>query len=101
MKCYFVVPIKISDDSFVADYVANVTPLVHKHGGQYIARTPHMEKLEGAGDPPDIFVLVEWPSKEAAKAFYDDPAYQPYKQSRQAGSSGDFFMVAGEDIAAE
>ncbi len=101
MKYYFVVPVHLSDDSWVEDYVPNVTALVHKHGGNYIARTSNMEKLEGTGEMPDLFVLVEWPSKEAAKAFYDDPDYQQYKQARQAGSSGDFIMVAGEDIAAE
>ena len=80
--------------------MANVTTLVHKHGGSYIARTNNMERLEGSGDMPDLFVLVEWPSKEAAKAWYDDPDYQQYKQARQAGSSGGIMLVTGEDIAA-
>ena len=100
MTCYFVVPVHISDGSWVEDYVPNVTALVHKHGGDYIARTGNMEQLEGSGAKPDLFVLIKWPSKEAAMAFYDDPDYQQYKQARQAGSSGDVMMVAGEDIAA-
>ena len=37
MKHYFVVPVSVSDDSWVADYVPNVNALVHKHGGAYIA----------------------------------------------------------------
>ena len=75
MKHYFVVPVSVSDDSWVADYVPNVNALVHKHGGAYIARTDNMERLEGTGDLPDLYVLIEWPSKEAAMAFYNDPEY--------------------------
>lgn len=99
MKYYAIVQAKITDDSWLADYLPNVTKLVHKHGGNYLARTQTMEKIEGAGGPPDVCVLLEWPSKEAFKAFYGDPEYQPYLKSRQAGSTGEFLLFAGEDIA--
>lgn len=100
MKYYVTVNLTISDDSWVADYLPAVTALVNKHGGQYLARTPTVDKIEGAGDPPNISVIIEWPSKEAAEAFYGDPDYQPFLQRRNAGSSGDLLLIAGEDIAA-
>ncbi len=100
MKYYAVVQINIRDDSWMADYLPNVTALVDKHGGKYLARTMTMERVEGTGEPPNVFVIIEWPSKDSAKAFYADPEYQPYLQSRLAGSSSDFILVAGEDIAA-
>ena len=99
MKYYAVVQLTISNDSWMADYMPNVTALVHKHGGKYLARTMTMEKVEGSGELPNAFVIIEWPSKEAANAFYKDPDYQPYLQSRLAGSSSEFTLVAGEDIA--
>jgi uncharacterized protein (DUF1330 family) len=68
-------------------------------GGRYLARTGNFERVEGGSANPDLQVIIEWPSKEAALAFYNDPAYQPYLQSRLAGASSDFFLVAGEDIA--
>ncbi len=100
MKYYAVVELHISDDSWMEDYMPNVTALVQKHGGKYLARTLTMERVEGSGELPNAFVIIEWPSKEAATTFYSDPEYQPYLQSRLAGSSGDFILVAGEDIAA-
>ncbi len=100
MKYYAIVEVHIRDDSWVADYLPNVTALVHKHGGTYLARTMTMERVEGSGELPNVFVIIEWPSKEAAETFYEDPEYQPYLQSRLAGSSGDFILVSGEDIAA-
>ncbi len=99
MKYYAVVQLNISDDSWMADYMPNVTALVEKHGGTYLARTMTMERVEGSGELPNAFIIIEWPSKEAATAFYGDPAYQPYLQSRLAGSSAEFVLVAGEDIA--
>jgi uncharacterized protein (DUF1330 family) len=99
MKYYAVVQLNISNDSWMADYMPNVTTLVHKHGGKYLARTMTMQKIEGTGALPDAFVIIEWPSKAAAEAFYGDPDYQPYLQNRLAGSSSEFTLVAGEDIA--
>ena len=99
MKYYAVVQLNISDDSWMADYMPNVTALVEKHGGKFLARTMTMEQVEGSGELPNAFVIIEWPSKEAATTFYRDPAYQPYLQSRLAGSSAEFVLVAGEDIA--
>ncbi len=99
MKYYAVVEVAITDDSWVADYLPNVTSLVHKHGGKYLARTMTMEKVEGSRELPTVFIVIEWPSKEAALAFYEDPEYQPYLQARLAGSQSEFSLIAGEDIA--
>ena len=100
MTYYAVVRIAITDDSWVEEYLPSVTVLVHKHGGKYLARTMTMERIEGDAELPSVFVIIEWPSKEAAQAFYGDPEYQPYLQSRLAGAKNDFVLVAGEDIAA-
>ena len=61
---------------------------------------PTYKNWKGDGDPPNIVAIIEWPSKEAAEAFYSDPDYQPYLKSRLAGASGDLLLIAGEDIAA-
>jgi uncharacterized protein (DUF1330 family) len=51
------------------------------------------------GIQPDItgVTLIEFPSMEAAKAWHDDPEYQPYIQLRQAGSKVDMILVQGCD----
>jgi uncharacterized protein (DUF1330 family) len=98
MKYYAVVEVAVTDDSWVADYLPIVTALVHKHGGKYLARTMTMEKIEGSRELPTVFVVIEWPSKEAAMAFYEDPEYQPHLQARLAGSHSEFALIAGDDI---
>ena len=100
MKYYAVVELNITDDFWMEDYTPSLNALVKKHGGVYLARTMTMERVEGDRALPGAFAIIEWPSKEAAQAFYSDPEYQPYLKSRLAGSNCDFTLVAGEDIAA-
>jgi uncharacterized protein (DUF1330 family) len=98
MKYYAIAQLDIADPSWVADYVANVTPLVEARGGRYLARTPRIELVEGERAPRQIFLIIEWPSKVAAEAFYDCDEYRPYRDARQAGTSGEFLLVAAEDV---
>jgi uncharacterized protein (DUF1330 family) len=98
MKYYAVAEIDVTDRSWVLEYVKNVTPLVEAHGGRYLARTSYIEKLEGDRRIPQIFLIIEWPSRGAAVAFYESEEYKPYRQSRIQGSRSEFVLVAGEDI---
>jgi uncharacterized protein (DUF1330 family) len=99
MKVYAVGLLDITDPRWVTDYVTQVTPMVERHGGRYLARTSRAERLEGEGAPPQIFVVVEFPSREAADAFYASEEYRPFRQSRIDGTHGEFFLVPGEDVA--
>ena len=99
MKYYSVAELDITDRAWVADYAKNVTPMVERHGGRYLARTSNIEKVEGERKPPHIFLIIEWPSKDAATAFYESEAYRPYREARLAGSVGEFVLVAGEDVS--
>ena len=99
MKYYLIAEIEITDQSWVAEYIKNVTGMVERRGGRYLARTPKVERIEGERKPAGILVIVEWPSKEAAVAFYESEEYRPYRQNRIAGARNEFFLVAREDIA--
>lgn len=99
MKYYAVAEIEITDPDWVADYVANVTGIVERHGGRYLARTPQVEKIEGERQPPQIFLIIEWPSKEAAETFYASEEYRPYLGRRIEGARNEFVLVAGEDVS--
>ena len=98
MKHYAVAEIDITDPSWVAEYVAEVTPLVEARGGRYLARTPRIEKLEGDRNPPPLLLIIEWPSKADADAFYDSDEYRPYRDARRAGAKCELVLVAAEDV---
>jgi len=98
MKHYTVAEVDVTDRGWVADYVKHVTPMVERFGGRYLARTPTIERFEGGRKLPQLFLIIEWPSKESARVFYDSEEYRPYREARMAGSSGEFLLVAGEDV---
>ena len=98
MKYYAVAEIEVTDRSWVREYVADVTPLVERYGGRYLARTSNVETLEGQRRTPPLVVLIEWPSREAARAFYESEEYRPYRELRLAGARNEFVLVAGEDM---
>ena len=98
MKYYSVAEIEITNQSWVPAYVQNVTRLVEQRGGRYLARTSKIEKLEGGRKVPQVFLIIEWPSKDIALAFYESDEYRPYRHDRTKGSKNEFLLVAGEDM---
>ena len=99
MTHYLIAEIYIQDRDWVRDYLAGVTPLVHRHGGEVLARSPTVERLEGEGARPDVVAVIAFPSREAAVGFYTSDEYRPYREARREGSSGTMVLVAGEDVA--
>lgn len=98
MKYYVVAEMEVTDTAWVQAYVKDVTPMIERNGGRYLARTSHAEKLEGDRARPRLIVITEWPSREAAMAFFDGDEYRPYRESRVAGSISELVLVPGEDI---
>jgi uncharacterized protein (DUF1330 family) len=98
MKYYCVAELNITDQSWIPSYVQNVTEMIERRGGRYLARTSNIEKLEGERPSPQLILLLEWPSRDAAMAFYESDEYKPYRQNRQRGASNELLLVAGEDI---
>lgn len=97
MTYYSVLAVTPTSQDWVADYAPAATALVATHGGRYLARTADHERLEGADDGAALRVIIEWPSKAAAEAFMNDPAYRPHLAARTAGSASGHVLVKGED----
>lgn len=98
MKYYAIGEIEVTDQSWVPNYLKNVTRMVEEHGGRYLVRTSKIVQLEGERRS-QVVVVIEWPSKEAAQSFYVSEEYRPYLKSRLAGARNHMLLVAGEDFA--
>jgi len=99
MSVYLIASVKVTDESWIPDYAANVHDIVHKHGGKYLSRSANITNIEG--DPLDttLIALLEFPSLEAAQAFANDPDYAPYGKARQEGSVSIFNVIDATDVA--
>jgi uncharacterized protein (DUF1330 family) len=87
--------------NWVGEYVRKIKPFIEKHGGRVLSRTTRMEKVEGARSLPTNVILVEFPDRESACAFFNDPDYQPLRALRVDGSVSEFTLFPAEDLAKE
>lgn len=97
MAYYSVLDVSPTSEEWIPGYVGPASALVAQHGGKYLARTTHHERLEGEGENAALRVIIEWPSKEAAMAFMNDPAYAPLLKTRATGSISNHFLIEGKD----
>lgn len=94
MAAYCIFEVTFSERGWRREYVPPTLELIAKHGGRPLAGA-EPEKLEGERAAPTMVILIEFPSVEAAKAWYDDPAYKPLAKLRLTHSSGEGLMVKG------
>ena len=99
MPDYLVVDEVITDPDAFVDYKRAVLPTIVSHGGRFLARGGAMEIVEAGGRwNPDRLVIVEFPSMEALKAWYDSADYAPARDIRLRAAKST--VVALEGIAA-
>ncbi len=99
MSVYLIADVKVTDDSWIPDYAANVHDIVHKHGGKYLSRSANITNMEGEPLDTTLIALVEFPSLESAQAFANDPEYANYGQARRDGSVSRFNIIDDTDFA--
>ena len=57
-----------------------VIPIILKHGGQVLASD--VEGIAIEGNPKRMNAIIRFPSEEAVRNCYNDPAYEAIKQIR-------------------
>ena len=97
MAFYSVLEVTPTTDEWVADYIGPANKLVAQYGGKYLARTSSHERLEGSKTAPALRIIIEWPSRQAALDFMNDPQYVPHLKARTAGSESHHTLVEGKD----
>jgi uncharacterized protein (DUF1330 family) len=98
MKGYLIANLDIQDQPTFQRYREEVLPLIHKFGGRYIVRGGEVENLEGHLGLKRL-VILEFPSIEAARTFYNSREYQPVKEIRLKSTDSEVVLVAGYDDA--
>ena len=94
MPAYVFANIEVTDPVLYEEYRKRVPATIAQYGGRYIARGGAAESLEG-GYVPKRVVILEFPSMERAKAWWDSPEYRPLRALRQRASRGDLLLVEG------
>jgi uncharacterized protein (DUF1330 family) len=95
MSTFLITEVTVIDDGWTEEYRSTVPKLVEKHGGKYLALGTGFEKIEGSRVLPDWMVVLEFPTAEQARSFYNDPEYAPLIKLRQSGASAEITLMEG------
>lgn len=82
MPAYVIAQVSVTDPEKFPAYQKLAAPAVEKYGGKYLARGGDTEVLEGDWAPPRL-VILEFPSMDAAREFYNSPEYTEAKEARK------------------
>ena len=93
-KGYIFAEIEITNPDGYKAYTQQVPATIEKYGGKFIVRGGVAEALEGDW-PQRRRVMLEFPSVEAAKRWYNSPDYEKPMALRKANSNGRLILLEG------
>ena len=95
MAAYFVAQYVVNDPAGYGEYQKLAGPTIAAAGGEIVSFDVAAETIEGTPPGPQT-VIVKFESSEAAKAWYDSPAYQEALPKRLAATTG--FAVLSQSM---
>jgi uncharacterized protein (DUF1330 family) len=94
MPAYIIVDVEITDPKEYEEYKKHTPGSLVPFGGKFLARGGAVETLEGDWKPGRL-VILEFPSLEKAKAWWNSPGYAPAKLIRQRASNTKMIVADG------
>ena len=79
-------------ESIQEEYAKLARDILPKYGARYVARSQSNVLLEGEGTVPCCMAILEFPSMDAVKRWYDSPENRSAAKVRQGGAK--FRLVA-------
>lgn len=91
MKAFYMIDITIKDGQTFQEYVDHAKPLVEKFGGGMLIRG---RELDSDNKPVEgkLIGVMEFPSVEIARAWYNSDEYRAIIRIRDAGSISEFTL---------
>ena len=94
MAAYLIVDLEVTERASYETYRDAVPEVIKKYGGRYLVRGGDVEVLEGDWRPGRLVVL-EFPSMNDLKKFYDSDDYRDLKAVRIASTNTNAIVVEG------
>lgn len=94
MAAYVVVQVKVRNPEPYEEYKKGVSATLTPYGGKFLVRGGKVETVEGDWKP-ERFVILEFPSVERAREWWNSPEYQAVARIRFANASSQMIFVEG------
>jgi uncharacterized protein (DUF1330 family) len=83
------------EESIQEQYAKLAREILPKYGARYLARSQHNTLLEGDGQVPCCIAILQFPSVEAARRWYDSSDNQSAAKIRQSGATFRIIAIEG------
>ena len=93
MSAYIIGRITVNNPQDYQAYAAQTVAVAEKFGGRFLVKGGAQVVLEG--NCPDRHVIIAFPDREAALAFYNSDAYRRILPLALSSSSRDLVIVDG------
>ena len=94
MAAYFIVDVDITDPAGFEEYRKVVPATMEKYGGKFLVRGGKCEVFEGRWAPKRL-VILEFPSLDQAKRWYDSEEYRQPRALRFRTAKSNMILVEG------
>ena len=94
MAGYLIAMIEVTDPQQYVKYMSETPGAIAKFGGRFIVRGGEKVTLEGP-DENRRLAVVEFPSLERAREFYNSQDYQEVKRLREGAATVSIIAVEG------
>lgn len=94
MPAYVIAEVDVTDPGGFEEYRKQVPATVAKYGGRFVVRGGAVDVVEGDWRPARLVVL-EFPSVQQARRWYDSPEYKEPKALRQRTAKTKILLVEG------
>ena len=94
MPAYIIADVTVTDPATMEEYRKRVPATLAPYGGRFIVRGGAHQTVEGDWKPNRLVVL-EFPSLEQAKRWYDSEEYREPKAMRLRAGRTNLVMVEG------
>ena len=92
MPAYVIAMLDVTDPAAYERYKATAPPTIAAAGGRYLTRGGELGALEGVHDGRRV-VLLEFPTMEAARGWYDGHAYRAARELRATCARNVTFLL--------
>jgi uncharacterized protein (DUF1330 family) len=94
MAAYVIAEVEVTDPALFEQYRRDVPATLTPFGGRFIVRGGACETLEGDWQPKRL-VILEFPDRDAATAWWRSDAYAGPKALRQRSARTQLLVVEG------
>jgi uncharacterized protein (DUF1330 family) len=94
MAAYVLAMVEVVDEVRYAEYRKLTPGAIAAFGGKFVVRGGPVETLEGENEGRRV-VLIEFPTKEAAREFYVSEGYRAAREIRKGAARATLLLLEG------